>query len=85
MNVVFCNMKNAPPEIVRFVRHTENTTIISPTIIIRQVLEKYGFPQISKGQAHGIQQAKTTRSEELHDIRLNGTDCNKGAYRRTRP
>lgn len=78
MKAVFCNTGNEYPEIVRFVRNTENVTIIRPQYTIRQVIEKYGFPLISKEQAHGIRQAKTTRSEKLRNIRLHGTDRSKG-------
>ena len=78
MKAVFCNTGNEYPEIVRFVRDTENVTIIHPKYTVRQVLEKYGFPLISKEQAQGIRQAKTTRSEKLLNIRLHGTDKGRG-------
>lgn len=78
MKAVFCNTGNEYPEIVRFVRNTENVTLISPKYTIRQVIEKYGFPLISKEQAQGIRQAKTTRSEKLRNIRLHGSDRGKG-------
>lgn len=78
MKAVFCNTGNEYPEIVRFVRNTENVTIIRPKYTFRQVIEKYGFPLISKEQAQGIRQAKTTRSEKLRNIRLHGTDRNRG-------
>lgn len=78
MKAVFCNTGNEYPEIVRFVRNTENVTIIRPKYTVRQVIEKYGFPLISKEQAQGIRQAKTTKSEKLRNIRLHGTDRSKG-------
>jgi 3'-phosphoadenosine 5'-phosphosulfate sulfotransferase (PAPS reductase)/FAD synthetase len=78
MKAVFCNTGNEYPEIVRFVRGTENVTIIHPEYTIRKVLEKHGFPLISKEQAQGIRQAKTTRSEKLLNIRLHGTDKGRG-------
>lgn len=78
MKAVFCNTGNEYPEIVRFVRNTENVTIIHPKYTIRQVIDKYGFPLVSKEQAHSIRQAKTTHSEKLRNIRLHGTDSNKG-------
>lgn len=77
MKAVFCNTGNEYPEIVRFVRNTENVTLISPKYTIRHVIEKYGFPLISKEQAQGIRQAKTTRSEKLRNIRLHGSDRSK--------
>lgn len=78
MKAVFCNTGNEYPEIVRFVRNTENVTIIRPKYTIRQVIEKHGFPLISKEQAHGIRQAKTTRSDKLRNIRMHGSDRSKG-------
>lgn len=78
MKAVFCNTGNEYPEIVRFVRSTENVTIIKPLKTVPEVLEYYGFPLISKEQAHGIRQAKTTKSERLLSIRLYGSDPKKG-------
>lgn len=78
MKAVFCNTGNEYPEIVRFVRNTDNITIIRPRYTIREVIEKYGFPLVSKEQAQGIRQAKTTRSEKLRNIRLHGSDRSKG-------
>lgn len=75
---VFCNTGNEFPEIVRFVRQTPNVSIIRPKLSVRQVLATYGFPLISKEQAHGIRQARTTKSERLLKIRLHGTDSSKG-------
>lgn len=64
IKAVFCNTGNEYPEIVRFVRSTENVTIIRPGITVRKVIGKYGFPLISKEQAHGIRQAKTTKKRK---------------------
>jgi len=70
---VFCNTGNEYPEIVQFVRRTENVTVIRPEIHIGQIIEKYGFPLISKEQSQYIRQAKHTRSEKLRNIRLYGS------------
>lgn len=78
IKAVFCNTGNEYPEIFRFVRSTENVTIIRPGITVKEVIGKYGFPLISKEQAHGIRQAKTTKSEKLLSIRLHGTDKTRG-------
>lgn len=75
---VFCNTGNEYPEIVRFVRSVENIVITHPNITVKAVLATYGFPLISKEQAHGIRQARTTKSEKLRNIRLFGTDKGKG-------
>lgn len=79
IKAVFCNTGNEFPEIVKFVRRTENVTVIRPEMTVRQVLEKYGFPLISKEQAQYIWEARHTKSERLLFQRLNGRP--KGRYR----
>lgn len=79
IKAVFCNTGNEFPEIVKFVRRTENVTVIRPEMTVRQVLEKYGFPLISKEQAQYIREARHTKSERLLFQRLNGRP--KGRYR----
>lgn len=74
---VFCNTGNEFPEIVRFARSTPNVTVIHPKQTVKAVLATYGFPLISKEQAHGIRQARTTKSDKLRKIRLYG-NRNKG-------
>ena len=69
---VFCSTGNEWPEIVRFVRHTPNVTIIRPQLTPRQVMERYGFPLVSKEQAHIVRQIRTTQSEKLRNYRLYG-------------
>lgn len=69
---------NEFPEIVRFARSTPNVTVIHPKQTVKAVLATYGFPLISKEQAHRIRQARTTKSDKLRKIRLYGTDRNKG-------
>jgi len=70
---VFCNTGNEYPEVVKFVSSTDNVTVIRPEIHIRQIIEKYGFPLISKEQSQYIRQAKHTNSEKLRNIRLYGS------------
>lgn len=69
---VFCSTGNEYPEIVRFVRHTDNVTIIRPAIPPREVMARYGFPLVSKEQARIIRQIRTTRSDKLRSYRLYG-------------
>ncbi|GHT39156.1 hypothetical protein FACS189437_01730 [Bacteroidia bacterium] len=70
---VFCNTGNEYTEVVKFVRQTDNLITIRPEIHIKQLIEKYGFPLISKEQSQYIRQAKHTNSEKLRNIRLNGS------------
>ncbi|MDR2534100.1 MAG: phosphoadenosine phosphosulfate reductase family protein [Tannerellaceae bacterium] len=70
---VFCNTGNEYPEVVKFVRQTANITVIRPEMHVKQVIEKYGFPLISKEQSQYIRQAKHTNSAKLRNIRLHGS------------
>jgi 3'-phosphoadenosine 5'-phosphosulfate sulfotransferase (PAPS reductase)/FAD synthetase len=70
---VFCNTGNEYPEVVKFVRKTENLVIIRPQVHIRQIIERYGFPLVSKEQSRSIYQARHTKSEKLRHIRLYGS------------
>lgn len=72
IKAVFCNTGNEFPEIVRFVRQTENVTIIQPDMTPKQVLDRYGFPLVSKEQARAVYDIRTTKSEVLRSIRLFG-------------
>lgn len=78
IKAVFVNTGNEYPEIVKFVRSTDNVSIITPNVSIREVIEKIGFPLISKEVAKGIWDAKKTKSEKLLRIRLFGTYSSKG-------
>lgn len=48
IKAVFCNTGNEYPDIVKFVRSTPNIEIIYPKLKPREVVEKHGFPVISK-------------------------------------
>lgn len=58
------------PEIREFVKKQENIIWVKPDLTFKQVLEKYGYPVISKEQAQYINEAKHTKSEKLRGIRL---------------
>jgi len=76
---VFDNTGNEFPEIVKFVRSVENVVIISPKTSIKNVIATKGFPLISKEVAHYIRDIKTTKSEKLKQIRLNGKRLNNNS------
>lgn len=72
MKGVFCSTGNEFPEIIQFVRHTENVEIIRPEITPREVLAQYGFPLVSKQSAQAVRQIRTTNSDKLRAYRLYG-------------
>lgn len=64
------------PEIVDHVKSVENVIILKPKMRFHQVVEKYGYPVVSKEQAQYIREARTTRSEKLLAKRLGrGSGC----------
>lgn len=48
IKAVFCNTGNEYPDIVRFVRGIDNVDWIHPEITPKEVLDRYGFPLVSK-------------------------------------
>jgi 3'-phosphoadenosine 5'-phosphosulfate sulfotransferase (PAPS reductase)/FAD synthetase len=75
---VFCDTGLEYPEIKEFVKSQENVTILRPKLSFRQVIEKYGYPIISKEQSRFLFEYRTTKSDKLKDIRLNGNRWGMG-------
>lgn len=69
---VFCDTGLEYPEIREFVKKTENVIWIKPKLTFKEVIEKYGWPVVSKEQSRYIYDMKTSNSEKLKNIRLNG-------------
>lgn len=78
---VFVNTGLEFPEVHHFaVEHAD--VILQPKYTFKEVIEKYGWPVVSKAQAYYIYQARTTKSEKLRNLRLHGRDGdNKGNYK----
>lgn len=55
---VFCNTGVEYPEIVKFVKTFDNIEIIKPKLTFKKVVEKYGYPVISKDVACKIYYAR---------------------------
>lgn len=70
---VFSNTGLEYPDIVDFVKQTENVTIIKPKMTFKQVLEQKGYPVVSKEQAMYIRQYCNAKSEKQKNLRWNGT------------
>ena len=60
------------PEIKAFVNDSHNVTTIRPKMGFREVLEKYGYPVVSKEQSHYIDLVRNTKSEILRNKHLLG-------------
>ncbi|KKM28191.1 hypothetical protein LCGC14_1567200 [marine sediment metagenome] len=62
------------PEIREFVKSVDNIIWLRPKIPFHKVIEKYGYPIISKEVSQKICEAQTTKSEKLLHIRLHGAN-----------
>ena len=60
------------PEIRNFVKTFENVIWLKPKMPFNKVLEKYGYPVLSKKIAMGISRYRNTKSEVQKELRLNG-------------
>lgn len=59
-------------EIKTFVKTQKYVTIIRPKMVFDKVIEKYGYPVISKKVSMGVSRFRGTNSEKQKDLRLNG-------------
>lgn len=72
IEAVFVDTGLEYPEIKKFVNEFENVTIIRPKLSFKQVIEKYGFPMISKENAKYLHQYRQARSQKVRDRVING-------------
>ena len=79
---VFSNTGMEYPEIVDFVKKCQKTMdnieIIRPRKSFKQVVDQYGYPAISKEQALFIRQYRTTKSDKLKNLRIEGNKSGCG-------
>lgn len=75
---VFANTGLEYPEIVEFVKTVPNTIITRPKMSFKEVLDRYGFPLITKEQSRYIEEIRTTKSDYFRDVRLNGKEMRNG-------
>jgi 3'-phosphoadenosine 5'-phosphosulfate sulfotransferase (PAPS reductase)/FAD synthetase len=66
------------PEIRDFVKTIDNVIWLKPKMPFTQVIEKYGYPVISKETAQKIKEVRSTKSEKLKNKRINGDDKGNG-------
>ena len=79
MEAVFIDTGLEYPEIRQFVHTFDNVTVLRPRMNFKQVIEKYGYPVISKDQSRFIYDIRTSKSQKMIDLRLNGTE--KGHFK----
>lgn len=78
IRTVFFNTTNEFPDMYRFIKQVDGIEWVQPEMNLKQVIEKCGFPLISKEQSQYIREARTTKSEKLLELRLNGRKGNQG-------
>ena len=69
---VFCNTGLEYPEILEFIKTIDNVIWLRPKMTFKKVLEKYGYPIISKQQAQFIREYRNTKSKKLKHDRFYG-------------
>ena len=72
VEAVFVDTGLEYPEIKTFVKSLDNVTWLKPKMTYRQVIEKHGFPVVSKKVAMGLDRYRVTKSEEQKQLRLYG-------------
>ena len=75
---VFVNTGLEYPQIVKFVHTLSNIDIIRPKLTYKEVIEKYGYPIISKETSQKIEDVRTTKSEHMRNLRLGKTGSKLG-------
>lgn len=69
---VFINTGLEYPEVRQFALKQKNVVRIDPKMKFYDVIDKYGYPVVSKEQSMYIYDARNTKSDKLRNIRLNG-------------
>ena len=72
IEAVFCDTGLEFPEIKDFVKTIDNVTYLKPKMGFKDVLEKFGFPLISKEQSQYIYQYRHAKDDRTRDLRIKG-------------
>jgi len=79
MRAAFCNTGNEYPDIVRFVRSFDNIDWIKPSCKPQDVLEKYGFPLVSKQVSYMVSGVRNNPNS-AQSIKFMGKRSKKNPY-----
>jgi len=74
---VFVNTGMEYPEIVNFVKTKRNIRIVRPKMLFKNVIEKYGFPVVSKEVSEKIHNIRNS-TEHIKNTRINGDSKGNG-------
>jgi len=78
MVAVFLDTGLEYPEIRDFVKKFDNVVWVKPAMTFKEVVEKYGFPVISKNVAMAVDRYRTTKREDQKYYRLYGRTRDDG-------
>jgi 3'-phosphoadenosine 5'-phosphosulfate sulfotransferase (PAPS reductase)/FAD synthetase len=78
VKAVFINTGLEYPEILKFIKTIENVDVIRPKMRFKDVIDKYGYPVISKENAQKIYDIRNTKSEKFKNKRLYGDEKGNG-------
>lgn len=76
---VFCNTGLEYPEVKKFAMSQNNVKVITPKMMFKEVISRYGYPVISKEQSSYIADIRNTKSDYIRNLRLNGNKT--GSYK----
>jgi len=78
---VFANTGLEYPEIIKFVRSKENIVWTKPEVKFRDIIDKYGYPVISKKISRGLSDCQNKSEKNINTVNLRLTGFNKnGIY-----
>lgn len=78
VRAVFINTGLEYPEILKFVKTIDNVDVIRPKMRFKDVIDKYGYPIISKENAEKIYQIRNAKSQKTINKRLYGDEKGNG-------
>lgn len=75
---VFFNTGLEFPEVRGFIKTVDNVEWINPTMSFKGVLNKYGYPVVSKDVSQKVEEIRNTKSDKLREKRLWGDEKGNG-------
>ena len=76
---VFCDTGLEYPEVKQYAKNTPNVDVIRPKMSYKEVLERYGYPVVSKEQAQFIANVRNRKSDnKTYYIRMCGNNRGGG-------
>lgn len=78
VKAMFCDTGLEYPEIKEFIKTINNVDCAKPKLSFKQILDKYGYPVVSKEQSQYIYQYCTAKSEKTKHTRWYGNKWGQG-------